>query len=344
MGNKPDVRHYFAEGVTNRGYISLLPNMMSKWERTYVLMGGPGTGKSTLIKMIGLELLDRGYEVDFLRSARDPDSIAGLLLRRFRLAMLDQCEIAPLQWRAPGIIEQFFDLTGYCDLRILDQKRQSVLELEQEITRVHQQIGEILAEELGERLRQKSYTDKNKAKGRPWLPNLYPAEESKEVSPWLKAQDAIKKLQQSDVNSFFLHGMDRQGWRNLAPHYLSDYDQICLDGEETHEAMDWVFKEAEQLGQVIDIVLHPLNPDEILGIIFPERNLVIWQGAPDCLEDQGLGCPFSSKLSEALTGAQNIRDQLKSIYMSAMDFDQVDFLRNEMINSILRYIEQKHTF
>ena len=129
MGQKPGVRHYFAEGVTNRGYISLLPNMMSEWERTYVLMGGPGTGKSTMIKMIGLELLDRGYEVDFLRSARDPDSMAGFSIRRSNLAMLDLYEVAPLKWRAPGIVERFVDLTSHCDLRKIEQQRYRILSL-----------------------------------------------------------------------------------------------------------------------------------------------------------------------------------------------------------------------
>lgn len=343
MGNKPGARHYFAEGVTNRGYISLLPNMMSGWERAYVLMGGPGTGKSTLIKMVGLELLDRGYEVDFLRSARDPDSTAGLLIRRSNLAMLDLYEITPLRWRAPGVVERFIDLSVYCDLIDLDKQRQSVLDLERKINQAQQQIGEILADEFGEKVRGKPYLNQEKGDGgRPWFPSLYASEIFEESQgPWPKAQDALKKLQKSAINSFFLHGMDCEGWVNLAPHYLREYDQIRFDGEETREAMDWVLKEAEQLGQVIDIVLHPLYPDEILGIVFPERKLAIWQGAPDHLEDQGLGYPFSTQLKEALVQAQNLRGLLKSIYMDVIDFDQVDILRVELINSILRDIELK---
>lgn len=341
MGNKPSVRHYFAEGITNRGYISLLPNMMSEWERTYVLMGGPGTGKSTLIKMIGLELMDRGYEVDFLRSARDPDSFAGFVIRRSNLAMLDLYEVAPLRWRAPGVVERFVDFSVYCDVSKLDKQRQQILELESEMNRVQQRIGEILAEEFGEKLRQKPYLNKGtEDKGRPWLSNIYASGILKATDgPWPKAQDALRMIQKSAVNSFFLHGMDCEGWLNLAPHYLADYDQICLDGEETRDAMDWVLREAELLGQIIDVVLHPLYPDEILGIVFPERNLAIWQGCPNELSDQGLGRPFSEKLKETLVQAQNLRGLLKSIYMKFIDFDQVDKLRDDLLNLILRDID-----
>lgn len=115
-----------------------------------------------------------------------------------------------------------------------------------------------------------------------------------------------------------------------------DYDQIRFSGEEAYEAMEWVLKESESLGQVIDIVLHPLYPDEILGIVFSERNLVIWQGDPECLGDQGLGRPFSHDLKEALLTTQSFRDQLKKMYTETVDFDQVDGIRVDLINSILR--------
>lgn len=126
---------------------------------------------------------------------------------------------------------------------------------------------------------------------------------------------------------------------NLAPHYLSDFDQIRLDGKETSEAMDWILSEAEQLGQIIDMVLHPLYPDKVIGIVFPQRNLAIWQGGPEELKDQGLDRPFSSALKNALVQFQNARERLKSIYMNEIDFSRVDQLRDEMLNQILRDLE-----
>ena len=335
MGNKPNGRHYFVEGITNRGYISLLPNMMSEWERTYVLLGGPGTGKST----IGLDLLDRGYEVDFFRSAWDPDSLAGVLIRRFNWAILDQYEIAPLHWRAPGIVEIFLDFTQYCDQEKLAMQRATILELEEKIKVSEQSIKEILAEEFGEIIRQRFYAKSDST--RPWLPKLYATDLFQESKgSWSKAQDALRKIQKSAVHSCFLHGITPEGWLNLAPYFLTDFDQIRFDGEEAHEAMEWVLKEAEQLGQVIDIVLHPLYPDEILGMVFPERNLAIWQGNPSELKEQGLGKEFSGELKKALSQNSKLRDQLKSIYTKTVDFDQVDNLKAELLNLILRKLDK----
>lgn len=340
MVQKPGARHYFAEGVTSRGYISLLPDMMSEWERTYVLMGGPGTGKSTMIKMIGLELLDRGYDVDFMRSARDPDSMAGFSIRRSNLAMLDLYEVAPLKWRAPGIVERFVDFTPLCDLRKLEYHRSQIIELEDIEKRLQKEIGIHLAEEFGEKVRGKSPAFEDKQRGS-WLLNVYPSTDLNEggEEPWNKAQGALRKLQKSKVTPFFLHGLDCEGWLNLAPHYLNDFDQIRLDGKDTSDAMDWILSEAEQLGQIIDMVLHPLYPEKVIGIVFPQRNLAIWQGGPEELKDQGLDHPFSEDLKDALIHFQNSRELLKSMYMDVIDFSRVDLLRNEMLNQILRDLE-----
>ncbi|SPF48592.1 conserved hypothetical protein [Candidatus Desulfosporosinus infrequens] len=337
MGNKTGVRHYFAEGMTTRGYISLLPNMMPSWQRTYVLLGGPGTGKSTLIKVIGLELLDRGYDIDFLRSARDPDSIAGLIMPRMGLAMLDAMEVSPLRWRAPGVVEKFIDFRVFCDERKLEKHRSQILKMEKQIQELQMTLEEELATELVSLIGNKARKPHMGKEDISWiLENSAHLKIKKEhTGPWPLAENAIKLLQKSVINPCFLHGLTAEGWLNLAPHFLTDFDQIRLEGDETLDALDWVLREAQQLGQMIEIVLHPLNPDEVIGIVFPERHLAIWQGNPGNLGDQGLERPFSAKLIETLASWQTHRSQLKAMYMDAVNFDQLDGYRETMLNQIL---------
>jgi hypothetical protein len=156
-----------------------------------------------------------------------------------------------------------------------------------------------------------------------------------QTGPWPLAENALKMLQKSVINPYFLHGLTDQGWLNLAPHFLTDFDQIRLEGEETLDAIDWVLSEAQQLGQFIEIVLHPLNPDEVIGIVFPERHLAIWQGNPENLKDQGLEKPFSQKIIETLAAWQTQRSQLKALYIETVDFDQLDGYREILLNQIL---------
>jgi len=340
MGTKPGVRHYFAEGLTSRGYISLLPDMLDDWRYTYLLLGGPGTGKSTLLKMLGLELLDRGYEVDFIRSARDPDSMAGLFLQARGVAMLDALEVMPLRWRAPGLAEQFVDLSAFCDQRKLEAQRQAIMANVVRQAALQELVEEILIEEYGQR-RPGTVSSGPAAEAR-WRPgscrHLYPA--CPQSGPWPQAQRALKQLQQSRITPCFLHGLTPQGWLNLSPHFLTDCDQIRLEGEECLDALNWVLQEAQQLGQVIEIILHPLNPDEIIGIVFPQRKLAIWQGDPEILADQGLPPVLGNKLIEALVAWHNERALLKAIYTESMDFARVDELRDRLLSQILRSLEE----
>ncbi|KGK85118.1 hypothetical protein DP73_19070 [Desulfosporosinus sp. HMP52] len=337
MRNKTGVRHYFAEGLTTRGYISLLPNMMPTWKRAYVLLGGPGTGKSTLIKVIGLELLDRGYDIDFLRSVRDPDSMAGFVMPQIGLAMIDAMEVSPLRWQAPGVVEKFTDFSKFCDEEKLEKQRSSIIEIEKQLQGLQMSLEDELASELGSLIEARATKRPIEKENISWiLGNSAQLKVKKEhTGPWPLAENALKLLQKSVINPFFLHGLTADGWLNLAPHFLTDFDQIRLEGDETLDALDWVLREAQQLGQLIEIVLHPLNPDEVIGIAFPERHLAIWQGNPENLQDQGLERPLSKTLKETLASWQTYRSQLKGIYMDAVDFDQVDRFRETVLNQIL---------
>ena len=337
MGNKPGVRHYFAEGLTSRGYISLLPNMMPNWSKIYVLLGGAGSGKSTMLKMLGLDLLDRGYEVDFLRSARDPDSIAGFSLPCEGLAAIDICDVAPFRWRAPGIIEKFIDYTVTYDQLKLIKVKSDLLETERNLCQLQLELEDELAEQFGSRPKHKPFRNYSSVS---WIFNNLQQSDEERISSaaWLKVQTALQTLQKSAVTSCFLHGLSSDGWINLAPHFLTDFDQIRLEGEDTSEALSWILKEAELLGQIIEIVLHPLNPDEVVGIAFPKRNLAIWQGNPEVLAEQGL-LELPGKLKETLTRYQHQKSLLKSFITDAVDFEKLDRLREGLLNQVLRDLE-----
>lgn len=337
MSNKPGVRHYFVECITSRGYISLLPNMMSCWQRTFVLWGGPGTGKSTMIKVLGLELLDRGYEVDFMRSARDVDANVGFIVRGVNLAVLAAAEVMPLRWRAPGVVEKLIDLGIYCDERKLAKQHSTVLALEQELLAIQRAIEEEMSEEFGAALRVPLRSQEPRKSNQPVY---FPGDDRFSSEPWRLVQKALRKLQQSQVNPYFLHAVTAEGWLNLAPYFLGDCDQIRLEGEDTPSALDWVLEEAQFMGQLMEIILNPLNPDEVIGVVFPERSLAIWRGDPDNLADQGLNNPLRESLRVKLEHWQLKREQLKAIYTETMNFRQVDAVRDDLLNQILRELEE----
>jgi DNA replication protein DnaC len=62
---KGKIRYGYPGGNTCRGFYSFFALGLKNMERIFILKGGPGTGKSTLMRKIGLEMAERGFNVDF---------------------------------------------------------------------------------------------------------------------------------------------------------------------------------------------------------------------------------------------------------------------------------------
>ncbi|HHY61845.1 MAG TPA: hypothetical protein GYA11_02565, partial [Firmicutes bacterium] len=65
MATVAQVRRMFAGGNTSGGFCSFYDNIIGQdATRTIVLKGGPGVGKSTLMKYIAEHMADLGYDVE----------------------------------------------------------------------------------------------------------------------------------------------------------------------------------------------------------------------------------------------------------------------------------------
>ena len=77
----PHIRHLYPGGNTSRGFYSyydqLLPPQTAT--RIFILKGGPGVGKSTLMRSIG-ETIAEKMDVEFLHCSSDNGSLDGILV------------------------------------------------------------------------------------------------------------------------------------------------------------------------------------------------------------------------------------------------------------------------
>ena len=74
--------HYFPGGNTAGGFCShfgdILPAPMQR--RMFYLKGGPGVGKSTLMRRVGEAAEKAGLEVEYFHCSSDPDSLDAVCL------------------------------------------------------------------------------------------------------------------------------------------------------------------------------------------------------------------------------------------------------------------------
>ncbi len=82
---------YFLGANSAEGFVSLYDQWVD--QRTiqafYVIKGGAGCGKSTLMRRVADRMEQEGYEVEYIRCSGDPDSLDGIRIPEKGVAMVD---------------------------------------------------------------------------------------------------------------------------------------------------------------------------------------------------------------------------------------------------------------
>ena len=112
---------YFAAMNTPKGFISEFEPLFSPYRR-YIIKGGPGTGKSTLMKKIAKEATMRGHAVDYYYCSSDTDSLDAIVIPKLSFAMLDGTAPHITEPSLVGIKDRYLDLAQFLTPETLREK------------------------------------------------------------------------------------------------------------------------------------------------------------------------------------------------------------------------------
>ena len=99
-----------------------------------IIKGGPGIGKSTLIKRIGTALLDMGYDVEYACCSQDAASYDGVIVPKLGLALFDGTPPHILEPRFPGVVEHIINLGDFLNKKRLRLSKQEIVETQKEVS------------------------------------------------------------------------------------------------------------------------------------------------------------------------------------------------------------------
>ena len=125
MANK--VSKYFLGETTPMGFkTSFDEQIRSKNFYTYILKGGPGTGKSSLMKKIALEFSDID-DLDLYHCSSDPNSLDAVVLKGAEVAVVDGTSPHVFDANYPGVCQSIVNLGACWDKEKL-QKYEEMME------------------------------------------------------------------------------------------------------------------------------------------------------------------------------------------------------------------------
>lgn len=144
---KGHIRNIFPGGNTPQGFYSYYNDILPqrKAEKIFCIKGGPGTGKSTLMKGVGNHFAEQGEDVDFLWCSSDPDSLDGIVLKKRRIALLDGTAPHVVDPQNPGAVDEILNLGEYWVSDEIRAQRGSVISCNERTSAMFQMVYGYLA-------------------------------------------------------------------------------------------------------------------------------------------------------------------------------------------------------
>lgn len=104
--------HFFPGGNTAFGFHSFYHNVLpqKKAKHIFVIKGGPGTGKSSLMKKVAKHFLDKEYDVEYHHCSSDNNSIDGIVIKKLSIAFFDGTAPHVIDPINPGVVDEIINL------------------------------------------------------------------------------------------------------------------------------------------------------------------------------------------------------------------------------------------
>lgn len=106
------MERYFLGGNTASGFKGFYDGELERIDKVVLLKGGPGTGKSSLMKAVAKEAAKRGLDHEIWYCSGDPDSVDGVYIKDLNVAVTDATSPHASEARLPVIRECVVDMAS----------------------------------------------------------------------------------------------------------------------------------------------------------------------------------------------------------------------------------------
>lgn len=119
---------YFLGANAPSGFYSLYSELLppAQARAIYILKGGPGCGKSTLMGKVARRMEAAGHRAEYILCSGDPDSLDAVVLPELGAALVDGTAPHVVEPRLPGAVERYVNMGDCYDPAALYPIRESL--------------------------------------------------------------------------------------------------------------------------------------------------------------------------------------------------------------------------
>lgn len=131
------VRRVFPGNNTAYGFYSFYDQIVrTDARRIFVIKGGPGVGKSTFMRKIGQELVERGYDIEQHCCSSDTGSLDGIYVPALDIAMIDGTAPHVVDPKNPGAVDEIIHLGDHWQVEGIEACKPVILATNREVGRL----------------------------------------------------------------------------------------------------------------------------------------------------------------------------------------------------------------
>jgi len=352
-------RSYFAASNSRDGFRSYYEVCFRhKVDRLICIKGGPGTGKSTLMRHVANEAERRGWRAEYYYCSSDADSLDAVLLygRGRSLGLLDATLPHAFEADLPGAEEEILDLGQFWDAAHLTAKRGEIAALNRRKSEGYRAAYRYLAGvgEVSDVVRDAV------------VPTLDQTRMERTIARLLRDCPGGGH---ADATIGLCDSIGMRG-RVRLDSYLSLGERVCLV-EDYHDSAYYLMRrladEAYARGIRTRVSYHPILSSEVDALYFPDAKTVFFACDAEDVENCRARAPharvitmrryvrreafalvrgqvrYASRLREALLGGakdslvqvSQAHDALEKLYAAAMNFAAVEQYTKELCHKWL---------
>ncbi|OMC98999.1 PRK06851 family protein [Paenibacillus sp. FSL R5-0636] len=358
------ILNFFAGGNTAHGFSNLYESSLQDLTRLFVLKGGPGTGKTRIIREIGDLLAQQGYEIWLIHAASDNDSLDGVVIPELKVGIIDGTAPRVIKPELPEEAIVHVNLEQAVDTLQLSQRCVEIDSLVDQYTEEHELAYSGFAEAL-------RIHDEWEAIYIATM-NFQAADElNQEYIQLLYGDQNFEKV--SRVDHRFLGAATPKGAVDFVPNLTAGLKRYLVKGRAGSGKSTLLKKlaaEGIKRGVNVEIYHCGFDPNSLDMIIVRELGFAIFDSTapheyfPDRATDEivdmysrciqpgtdeafaeaiaGIKERYSSTMKRSiqhLTDAKVFLDELKTIYAAATDFDHVDQIKSQIQQEISGIVE-----
>lgn len=357
---KGKVIDVFPGGNTSKGFYSFYRYILSQDEarRIICIKGGPGTGKSSLMKAVGKFFNDRGYDIEYHHCSSDNNSLDGVVIKGLNVAILDGTSPHVVDPINPGAVDEILNMGDCWNEQGFKQFRKNIIETNKEVGKTFKRAYRFLG---AAKLVHDDWSNLNA--------------EALSLAKLSKFKEDMKnQLFKTPLSTY---GYDRHLFATaFTPNGIVTYADTLQTGFENvfilkggpgtgkTSVLDFLSKEALKRGFYVEVFHDPLVPERIEHILIPDLSLALltaneinnksFKGTEINMSDFQNSYQLSKNKPEMkesidnfytlldkglrlISSAKLLHDDMEKYYVPNMDFAKVNATVENIISKLLDY-------